>query len=492
MLNGIDTSYMQNNVEINISIIKTVFIILCTYYTNFRITNTKLELSFKLLYKYIYIVVIAIICGLIKYGLNYFISLICSILIVSIIFSENNNMLNALWTTIISLAINYVISFCTIIISFIVNVIIQINDNYVNLGIIIVSHIALLYNVLKMKRLKYGLSFLKGSKENDYIDILVLNVSVTILVSTIIIVNSSIILARDLAPGLIISVIIMIITIQKTLQLYYKQKLLVQELNETKQELIETKKELKQLEEENLNFSKKSHTLAHRQKSLEHKILELTTKSEISTEEAGEVESKLEEIKKDLYKETAVVELTKTEIVEIDDMLKYMQAECIKNKIGFELQIAGNIHYMTNNLISKEDLEILLADHIKDAIIAINHTDNINRGILVRLGEIDGIYSLYIYDSGVEFEIETLKNLGKEPSTTHADEGGTGMGFMNTFDTLRKYQASLTIKEINNPTKDNYTKVLIFKFDKKGEFQITSYRQKKLLERDIQNKIYIK
>ena len=492
MLNGIDTSYMQNNVEINISIIKTVFIILCTYYTNFRITNTKLELSFKLLYKYIYIVVIAIICGLIKYGFNYFISLICSILIVSIIFSENNNMLNALWTTIISLAINYVISFCTIIISFIVNVIIQINDNYVNLGIIIVSHIALLYNVLKMKRLKYGLSFLKGSKENDYIDILVLNVSVTILVSTIIIVNSSIILARDLAPGLIISVIIMIITIQKTLQLYYKQKLLVQELNETKQELIETKKELKQLEEENLNFSKKSHTLAHRQKSLEHKILELTTKSEISTEEVGEVESKLEEIKKDLYKETAVVELTKTEIVEIDDMLKYMQAECIKNKIGFELQIAGNIHYMTNNFISKEDLEILLADHIKDAIIAINHTDNINRGILVRLGEIDGIYSLYIYDSGVEFEIETLKNLGKEPSTTHADEGGTGMGFMNTFDTLRKYQASLTIKEINNPTKDNYTKVLIFKFDKKGEFQITSYRQKRLLERDIQNKIYIK
>lgn len=492
MLNGIDTSYMQNNVEINISIIKTVFIILCTYYTNFRITNTKLELSFKLLYKYIYIVVIAIICGLIKYGLNYFISLICSILIVSIIFSENNNMLNALWTTIISLAINYVISFCTIIISFIVNVIIQINDNYVNLGIIIVSHIALLYNVLKMKRLKYGLSFLKGSKENDYIDILVLNVSVTILVSTIIIVNSSIILARDLAPGLIISVIIMIITIQKTLQLYYKQKLLVQELNETKQELIETKKELKQLEEENLNFSKKSHTLAHRQKSLEHKILELTTKSEISTEEVGEVENKLEEIKKDLYKETEVVELTKTEIVEIDDMLKYMQAECIKNKIGFELQIAGNIHYMTNNFISKEDLEILLADHIKDAIIAINHTDNINRSILVRLGEIDGIYSLYIYDSGVEFEIETLKNLGKEPSTTHADEGGTGMGFMNTFDTLRKYQASLTIKEINNPTKDNYTKVLIFKFDEKGEFQITSYRQKKLLERDIQNKIYIK
>ena len=132
---------------------------------------------------------------------------------------------------------------------------------------------------------------------------------------------------------------------------------------------------------------------------------------------------------------------------------------------------------MVNNLISKEDLEILLADHIKDAIIAINHTDNINRSILVRLGEIDGVYSLYIYDSGIEFEKETLSKLGKAPITTHENEGGTGMGFMNTFDTLKKYKASLTINELNEPNKDNYTKVLMFKFDKKNEFNVISYKQ---------------
>lgn len=129
----------------------------------------------------------------------------------------------------------------------------------------------------------------------------------------------------------------------------------------------------------------------------------------------------------------------------------------------------------------------MLADHIKDAIIAINHTDNINRSILVRLGEIDGIYSLYIYDSGVEFEKETLSKLGKKPITTHADEGGTGMGFMNTFDTLNKYKASLVINELSEPNKDNYTKVLIFKFDKKNEFKIDSYRKQK-----EKNNIYIK
>ena len=101
------------------------------------------------------------------------------------------------------------------------------------------------------------------------------------------------------------------------------------------------------------------------------------TKAEISTEEAAEVRDRVKEIKKDLYKEKSAIKLDKTGIALIDDMLEYMQSECKKNKIDFELQIKGNIHYMTNNLITKEDLETLLADHIKNAIIAINHTDNV-------------------------------------------------------------------------------------------------------------------
>lgn len=134
---------------------------------------------------------------------------------------------------------------------------------------------------------------------------------------------------------------------------------------------------------------------------------------------------------------------------------------------------------MTNNAVSKEDLEILLADHIKNAIIAINHTENINRTIMVKLGKLDSAYGISIYDTGAEFEKETLDNLGKKPSTTHAEEGGTGMGFMNTFETLRKYQASLTIEEYNKPSKDNYTKVINIKFDKNNEFKIKTYREVK-------------
>ena len=122
---------------------------------------------------------------------------------------------------------------------------------------------------------------------------------------------------------------------------------------------------------------------------------------------------------------------------------------------------------MINNHITKEELEILIADHVKNAIIAVKCSNNSNRSILVRIGKIDGQYSIYIYDSGIEFEINTLHKLGKIPSTTHKESGGTGMGFMNTFDTLRKYNASLSIEEFNEPIIDNYTKVIAIKFDKK-------------------------
>ena len=48
---------------------------------------------------------------------------------------------------------------------------------------------------------------------------------------------------------------------------------------------------------------------------------------------------------------------------------------------------------------------------------------------------------------------------------------------MNTFETLKKYKASLIIEEYNKPSKDNYTKVISINFDNKNEFKIKSYRR---------------
>ena len=334
--------------------------------------------------------------------------------------------------------------------------------------------------MFKIRKFKYGIAFLQNKTNNEYTDILILNISVVILFLVVLITKSSDEMASNIAIRMLGISVIMFITIKKSLQLYYKQKLLVQELEETKDELEKKKEEVKELEAENMKFSQRSHTLIHKQKSLEYKIEQMITKTEISKEEAAEVKEKLDKMKEEIYKEKESIELDKTGIVDIDDMLKYMQSECNKNKIEFILKLNGRIQPITNNLIDKDDLETLLADHIKNAIIAVEHSENINRSIMVKLGKIDGEYGLSIYDSGIEFKIETLKNLGKTPSTTHAEEGGTGMGFMNTFETLEKYKASLKIEEIGKPSKDNYTKVISIKFDNKSEYNIKSYRQEKI------------
>ena len=468
--------YSQN--DILITLIKLITFVFLAYYTNYKISNKKIKEKNKLIIDSVLIVISACIYFWVKNNINNIIGTVSLVFTIALIFSLENIGMSII-TTIVSLSINYILDVISIITIFFINKSLKINNDYINIVLIEIFHIIFLFMIFKIKKLKYGFSFLK---KDEYNNILVLNISSIILFIVIIMMNSSVIFIMNTLPITLIFSIIMFITIQKSLQLYYKQKLLVQELEETKKELENKKEELQNVEKENINISKKNHTLAHKQKSLEHKIEEMINKSEVSKEEAEELKRRLKEIGKDLYKEKETIELDKTGIPEIDDMMKYMQSECKKNKIELEYQLKGNIYYMTNNLVSKEDLETLLADHIKNAIIAINHTNNLNRSILVRLGKIDENYGLYIYDSGIEFKPEIFEKLGKEPSTTHPDEGGTGMGFMNTFDTLRKYNASLTIEEYNKPNKDNYTKVLIIKFDGKKEFKIKSYQLKETIK----------
>lgn len=459
--------------------LKICFMSTVTCYTAYKLTDNIIMFKKKLIKIIIINIVISYITTIIRYIFNLFISDICLIFILGCMQSIINKQkigYSILLIT-IALAINYIILFLTTVLTFPINIFYNIKNDYINLMLIIIIYLILICLLFKIKKFKHGFLFLKRNIENEYIEIWVLNISSIILFSSIIFNSSNFQITRKLFIGFIIFSIIMFITIQKSLQLYYKQRLLVQDLEETKKELEDKKKEIKQLEQENLNFSKTSHSIAHKQKALEHKLNELALKNEIAEE--IDVKNRLNNITKQISKEPEI-EISKTNITEIDDMLNYMKSECIKNKIKFEVQLNGNIYQMINNHITKEELEILIADHVKNAIIAVKCSNNSNRSILVRIGKIDGQYSIYIYDSGIEFEINTLHKLGKIPSTTHKESGGTGMGFMNTFDTLKKHKASITINEYGKPVKDNYTKVIMIVFNKKDEFNIISYRQKEI------------
>lgn len=479
ILNSVNFMLQIPDISKIVYFLKICFMSTVTCYTAYKLTDNIIMFKKKLIKIIIINIVISYITTIIRYIFNLFISDICLIFILGCMQSIINKQkigYSILLIT-IALAINYIILFLTTVLTFPINIFYNIKNDYINLMLIIIIYLILICLLFKIKKFKHGFLFLKRNIENEYIEIWVLNISSIILFSSIIFNSSNFQITRKLFIGFIIFSIIMFITIQKSLQLYYKQRLLVQDLEETKKELEDKKKEIKQLEQENLNFSKTSHSIAHKQKALEYKLNELALKNEIAEE--IDVKNRLSNITKQISEEPEI-EIPKTNISEIDDMLNYMKSECIKNKIKFEVQLNGNIYQMINNHITKEELEILIADHVKNAIIAVKCSNNSNRSILVRIGKIDGQYSIYIYDSGIEFEINTLHKLGKIPSTTHKESGGTGMGFMNTFDTLKKHKASITINEYGKPVKDNYTKVIMIVFNKKDEFNIISYRQKEI------------
>lgn len=475
-MSNLEIMWNTKNINTYVNFIRTIVIIECTYYVFRKIINVKLKdirAKDKVIIIISTLIVAFIVCN-IKYKVNYY-RIFIEVLLICIVnrFIYKTEIYYSFLLTTISFGINYSIYMLSVIIAFIPNAIFKIQNDYIGLLIILVIYTLLIYKIFKLKRLKYGISLLNGKLQNSYISYLFFNLCIIILAFAIVLQEIPVLGIRKVGLGLMLLIIVIFITIKESIKLYYKQNLLIKDLESTKKELSEKNEELAKLEKENLEFSKTSHSLAHRQKALEYKLNKLINGDKATPQDTTkeELKKELEDISKDIYKKPSDIEIEKTGIDKIDNMLEYMKSECDKNNIEFNLQIIGNIHYMVNHFISENDLEILLADHIKDAIIAIQHSTNKNRSILVKIGKIQKYYGIYIYDSGVEFTDEVLNKLGKEPITTHKDSGGTGMGFMNTFDTLKRYNASLNIIKIDKPSLDNYTKSVEILFDSKNEIQ---------------------
>ena len=279
--------------------------------------------------------------------------------------------------------------------------------------------------------------------------------------------------------------------IQRTIILYHKQKLQKIALKDYEQELAETKQKLSTALEEKQKLVKSNHEFYHRQEALNKKLDDLINKQKLEpnvefAEDYGDIMDRINNLSSEYTaKIRSTPNLIKSNITEIDDMLTYMQSECDKNNIEFMLKIDCDINHIINNYVTKSQLETLLGDLIRNSIIAINHSDNKYRSIMVVLGIKDETYELCIYDSGIPFEAKTLVNLGLKPASTHESEGGTGIGFITTFETINSCNASFIINEITN---NNYTKSLEIKFDNKNEYIVISNRINNIKECNITNR----
>ena len=371
--------------------------------------------------------------------------------------------------SLISLTIIYLIYLISIIISGIIIQVIGCDIAKENIGIllmVIIIESIIMSALFRIKRIKKGIPFLQNENKISNIGVIgMLFIGIALAIYSIIEKTTHTIYFFG---GLVIESICMFIWIKQKITKYYKQKLKEKTIEELENEIKEKDKEIKNILEENQRIATINHKYSNRIKALEGFSNKVMSKPEI-------VENKI----------------PKTGIFGIDNILEYMNQEATKINIKFNVKINGNINYMIENIVEQSKLETMLGDHIKDAIIAINSSNNTNKNILLILGIIDEHYEVRIYDTGIEFEIPTLLKLGLEQITTHKETGGSGIGFMTTFETLKNTKASLIIEEKHPMNKTDYTKAVRIKFDGKNEYRIYTYRAEEIKKENKNGRIII-
>ena len=480
------------DVDLINTIIKMFFINIFTFFTAFKAIGYK-HTSYinKLVIVFTSIILTALYIILKKYINIIFIiviSTIIQIVILSYIINKHKNLLTI--QVLMSNAIVYAIFAIATIIETIPKEIFKIENSTINFIIIVIIELFILVWLFRIKRIKDGFSFLKKNS-NDYLDLIIINICAMIILAYCLFrkYHGDELIKHEFIT-LIVLILFMILIIQKTLNLYYKQNLLNKTIEEYKKEIKEKDQKIKELSNEKFNISKLNHEFYNRQMALELKVKELVSEAGEEIGILDRINNLTKEYSDNLQNLRSMPKLQLTDITEIDDMFKYMQEECYKSNIDFKLQIEGNIYYLINNIISKNKLETLIGDHIKDAIIAINSSNNKYKSIFVILGIKNNHYELCVYDTGKEFDIEVLLKLGLEPITSHRETGGSGIGFITTFETLKECKASLIIEEYNLDTTD-YTKSVIIRFDNRNEYKIRTYRAEEIRKRSKDNRIII-
>jgi hypothetical protein len=164
-------------------------------------------------------------------------------------------------------------------------------------------------------------------------------------------------------------------------------------------------------------------------------------------------------------------QLPSTKVISIDALMAYMLKKAVIADTVFDLTVTGSIKYMAENIISETDLNTILADLIENALIAVGKSSV--KKVLVSLGIVNDIYVISVYDSGEPFNVEVLSAFGNKKITTHAYEGGSGIGLMTLCDIASVYNASIVIDELI-PRVSGYSKEISVRFDQLGQFTVNT------------------
>lgn len=487
-------------------IAKNLFINILIYFVFIKLINYKNNNKYK-----VGIIVAVAITESIVENLIKGIPTISKIIIMCIIYGAvnakltKNKLIYSTVITFISLTVVYSVYIISIVITGVIVQITKLKISVNNICIIVIIAIIeslILRQIFKIKRIKNGVSFLQNEKQVSNVGTVgIILIGMSIIAYSLFGNIEGNKLVDLLFAGIVLETVCLFIWLKRKITVYYRQRLKERTVEELESEIRARDERICEVVDENSRLAEVNHKFSSRIRALEDfscKMIERPEIAELMRCEFGNEFADFEEAVKNVSEEfssemkhTVIIrkKLPKTGVFGVDNLLEYMCKESAKNGIDFDVKINGNILFMVQKIIDSKMLETLLGDHIKDAIIAINSSQNTYKNILVTIGIVKECYEISIYDTGIEFEIDTLLKLGLERITTHKSTGGSGIGFMTTFETLAKTKASLIIEEKHPITNNDYTKIVRIRFDGKKEYRIKSYRQNEIEGRKVDKRI---
>ena len=483
--------------------IKNISIILCYILSGVGLNKQKCS-SYVITMSVLYSGLLSFVISLISIKYIYF-----SVVIVfasTTIFMSLACKINEIFINIISLTIAYVSYYITsIIVSFLV---FPLSENIqLNVGFIlkILLQLIMVYKFIKNKRIVSGINQLTQS-ENAFMIVLI---CISILVS-------SSILSSDIKDIILIMVFVVLFVLSVLMFVYwnrvvtkhYLERLSLRNIDMLNKELEEKNAYIEKLLEDKNRIEKLNHKnyklVPAMQGAVMHYLNGVKSYMESSlddpalaemavTSEGTFVKNKLsnfieegnkliEELNKMNSEWTEYVnndnlngdsDVPSCGVPRVDYILSYMHERSLKEDFILKINVEQSLEKLTEKIISEEDLATLLADLIDNAIIATKY--NNGKQILVRLGMMGKDYTVEVYDSGVPFDKEVLVKYGREQITTHADDSGSGIGMMQTFEILSKCGAGLFVDEYKQG-EGVYTKRISVVFNRKHQYVLYTCR----------------
>ncbi len=278
----------------------------------------------------------------------------------------------------------------------------------------------------------------------------------------------------------------------------YIEKLRKAELESLRQELTEKNHEIEKLRENNDALAHIIHRDNKLIPSMEHAVCEfLDNKDSLSVDElAKKGEALAKELTEMAASRTGILydyqahgqHIPITGVCSVDALLSYMQKKAFSAGITFQVGISADLTAFTTSVVTPEDLSHLLSDLIENAIHAVK--DCPDRNIQLHIHNISGNYTVEISDTGVPFPIEILQGYGIEQQTSHADDGGSGIGLMDIWNLKKKYRASMHIQEFD-ASSDTWCKKISVIFDSKNHYLIQTYRPEQILMTLKRSDLYV-